>query len=98
MVTASVTPVRDSVYQVSYTLTVVGAYTLTVELNGKQTAESKTTVVCSVTLADPQNTALQGQATTVATAGILQSFEVILHDSGNNRLVKGGDSLHVTLD
>jgi len=53
-------------------------------------------VTCQVTQAWPQHTVISGEGITDAVAGVLQTFNVTLYDSGNNRLTIGGDTLTVT--
>lgn len=99
MVDAGVQVVSDSVYEVTYTLTKVGVYTMQVRnANLEHLFDSQTQITCQATQADPTNTVLTGDALTDATAGIIYTFNVTLFDSGNNRLPAGGDSLTILLE
>jgi hypothetical protein len=90
-------------WDVSYTLTKAGTYTMTISLtpSGSAVAEevygSPFTVICAVSVTDPANTVLSGTGATAATAGEVESFIVTLYDSGSNQRDEGGDSLGVTI-
>ena len=90
-------PVSDGYYQVTYTLTVAGTYTLEVEIQPDSAGSfypiegSPFTVDCIVSSTDPANTALSGAGLTVATAGETATFSITLYDAFVNQRTSGGD-------
>jgi hypothetical protein len=97
-VDATVQAIADAKYQVSFTLTKVGSYSMKIYFTDSlmHTAQSGLEVSCRASSADPQFTVLHGDAITNAVAGELHSFTVTLFDEGNNQLSKGGDTLAVS--
>jgi hypothetical protein len=108
-VDAAITKIPDEIaqharHEIKYTLSRAGTYTLRalIQPGGQgpdfELIDSPQTVVAQVTFAHAPNTVLSGEGITDAIAGILQTFEVTLFDSGNNRLTTGGDTLTVTIE
>ena len=94
---------ETSVYQVTYTLTTAGTYTMhvTVKPDGLDPAyeiiDFPQQVTCQITTAHAPNTEIRGEGINDAMAGVIQTFTVTLYDIGGNRLQIGGDVIDVTI-
>ena len=103
IVNGVVTSLSNGLYQMTYKLSVAGAYNIAIYLQpggvgqSYQIAQSPFKVVCQITTSDSSKAVLTGLGTTDATAGVVQNFLVTLFDSGNNRLQVGGDTLLVQI-
>lgn len=55
-------------------------------------------MTCQNTNADASLTVISGNGTNIAVAGMISNVTVTLFDSGNNRLLVGGDTIKVTIE
>ena len=101
--TGTVSALENGTYEIRYTVSVAGNYTLEIRVQpagagpSYAIADSGLPVVVSVNEVDASFTTLTGDGVTDSMAGVVASFTVTLFDSGNNQREVGGDLLLVEI-
>ena len=91
----------NGIYQIRYTISVAGSYTLKILVQpggsgpSYDIKDSRLPVTVAVNVVDASFTTLTGTGVTDSIAGIVANFIVTLFDSGNNQREVGGDLLLV---
>ena len=101
--TGTVTATDNGIYEIRYTVSVAGSYTLEIRVQPGgsgptyEIKDSGLPVVVAVNEVDASLTTLTGDGVTDSMAGVIASFTVTLFDSGNNQREVGGDLLLVEI-